>query len=222
MLSFDVTKYQLVHHTRCSDSAMDQNRTMTIAGCIIKPKESAKYLGVHINRHLNFKEHVKYAVGKGVKAAVALTWLVNMKIGMPHKFIQCHFIGLVASWIEYTLPVQYNPIKEGEGHKSGVVGVVRKLSKPQHLAYKVMAGGLRSTSTDALNYHANMPPTHLRLNLVAYKFAHSHWSILCSRLFRDASTNQDSTAHPSTIYSMCCWQTSAKTGNILTPPRSRK
>lgn len=105
VLSFDVTKYQLVHHTSCSDSAMDQNRTMTIAGCIIKPKESAKYLGVHINRHLNFKEHVEYAVGKGVKAAVALTWLVNMKIGMPHKFIQCHFIGLVASWIEYTLPV---------------------------------------------------------------------------------------------------------------------
>ncbi len=142
-----------------------------VAGHTIKPKESAKYLGIHIDRRLNFKEHVQYVVGKGVKAAVVLTWLANTKIGMPHKFVRCLFIGLVAPRMEYTLPVWYNPVKEGKGRRSGAVDIACKLSKPQRLACKVMAGGLRLTSTDALDYHANILPTHLCLNLVAYKFA---------------------------------------------------
>ncbi len=170
-LSFNIAKYQLVHHTRHSDSVEDQKRTMTVVGHTIKPKESTKYLGMHIDQCLNFKEHIKYVVGKGVKAAVALTRLANTKIGMPHKFVHHLFIGLVAPRMEYALPVWYNPVKEGEGRRSSAVGIARKLSKPQCLACKVMAGGLRSTSTDALDYHANVLPTHLRLNLVAYKFA---------------------------------------------------
>ncbi len=169
--SFDIAKYQLVHHTRRTDSVADQNRTMIVAGHMIKPRESAKYLGMHIDQCLNFKEHIEYAVGKGVKAAVALTQLANTKIDMPHKFVHRLFIGLVAPRMEYALPVWYNPMKEGEGRRSGAVGIACKLSKPQHLACKVMAGGLRSTSTDALDYHANVLPTHLHLNLVAYKFA---------------------------------------------------
>ncbi|SJL18922.1 uncharacterized protein ARMOST_22524 [Armillaria ostoyae] len=71
--TFNVAKYQLVHHTHRSDPVEDQLRTLTVAGHIIKPKDSAKYLGVHINRCLTFKEHVEYTVGKGVKVAVALT-----------------------------------------------------------------------------------------------------------------------------------------------------
>ncbi len=104
-LSFNVTKYQLVHHTCRSDSVEDQNRTITVSGKVIKPKESAKYLGVHIDKHLTFKEHVKYAVGKGVMASVALTQLANTKIGMLHKYICCLFIGLVTLHMEYALPV---------------------------------------------------------------------------------------------------------------------
>ncbi len=169
--SFDIAKYQLVHHTRRSDPVEDQNRTLTVAGQIIKPKKSTKYLGVHIDRCLNSKEHIEYAVEKGIKASVALTWLANTKIGMPHKYIHQLFIGLVAPHMEYALPVWYNPVKEGEERWSGSVGVVRKLSKLQQLACKVMAGGLRTTSTDALDYHANVLPTHLHLNLVTYKFA---------------------------------------------------
>ncbi|SJL09301.1 uncharacterized protein ARMOST_12678 [Armillaria ostoyae] len=142
-----------------------------VAGMTIKPKESAKYLGVYIDSKLTFKEHVEYAEGKGVKAATALTRLANTTSGMPHKFIRRLFIGLVVPRMEYTLPMWYNPVREGEGRRQGAVGIARRMSKPQRLACKVMAGGLRSTSTEALDYHANILPTHLRMNLAAYKFA---------------------------------------------------
>ncbi len=194
--SFDIAKYQLVHHTWRTGSVADQNRTMIVAGHTIKPKESAKYLGMHIDRRLNFKEHVEYAVGKGVKTAVALTRLANTKIGMPHKFVRRLFIGLVAPRMEYALPVWYNPVKEGEGRRSGAVCIARKLSKPQRLACKVMAGGLRSTSTDALDYHANVLPTHLRLNLVAYKFAVRLCTLPPTHPLQDGSQMQTPTPLP--------------------------
>ncbi len=62
---------------------------------------------------------------------------------MPHRYIHWLFISLVAPRMEYALLVWYNPVKEGEGRQSGLVGVACKLSKPQQLACKVMAGGLR-------------------------------------------------------------------------------
>ncbi|PBK82598.1 hypothetical protein ARMGADRAFT_866944, partial [Armillaria gallica] len=155
---FDVIKYQLVHHACRSDTAANKLLPLMVAGITIKPKESAKYLGVFINAKLTFKEHMEYAEGKGVKAATALTRLANTTSGMLHKFIRCLFIGLVVLRMEYALLAWYNPIREGEGQQQGAVGVAQRMSKPQQLACKVMAGGLRSTSTEALDYHANILP----------------------------------------------------------------
>ncbi len=60
---------------------------------------------------------------------------------------------------------------EKEKQAPGAVRIAWQMSKLQRLACKVMAGGLRSTSTDALDYHANVLSTHLRMNLSAYKSA---------------------------------------------------
>ncbi len=165
-----------------SDSPEDQRLPLTVAGKTIKPKDRAKHLGVYIEKRLTFKKHVEYAVpGKGVKAAAVLTRLANMTTGMPHKFIRQLFIGLVVPRMEYALPVRHNPVREGEGRRQGAVGVAREMSKPQRLACKVMAGGLRSKSTDALDYHANVLPTHLCMNLAAYKFAARLCTLPCSQ-----------------------------------------
>ncbi len=165
-----------------SDSPEDQRLPLTVAGKTIKPKDSAKHLGVYIDKRLTFKEHVEYAVGKGVKAAVVLMRVANTTTGMSHKFVRRLFIGLVVPRMEYALPVWHNPVREGEGRRQGAVGVARKLSKPQRLACKDMAVGLRSTSTDALDYHANVLPTHLCMNQAAYKFAARLCTVPCSRL----------------------------------------
>ncbi|KAK0240991.1 hypothetical protein EDD85DRAFT_756199, partial [Armillaria nabsnona] len=65
---------------------------LTVAGKTIKPKDSAKNLGVYIDKRLTFKEHVEHAVRKGVKVAAVLTRLANTRTGMPHKFIRRLFI----------------------------------------------------------------------------------------------------------------------------------
>ncbi|KAK0444924.1 uncharacterized protein EV420DRAFT_1721464 [Desarmillaria tabescens] len=137
----------------------NQHSPLKVAKTLIKPKDSTKYLGVHINKKLNFKEHMEYTIGKGVTAASALTQLTNTTS------------GLMVSRMEYALPVWYNLIHEDEERCQGAVGMARKMSKPQCLACKVMASGLRLMSMETLGYHINVLPTHLCMNLAAYKFA---------------------------------------------------
>ncbi|KAK0460800.1 hypothetical protein IW261DRAFT_1349489, partial [Armillaria novae-zelandiae] len=92
---FDIAKYQLVHYTRRGDRGVDADLPLVVAGKMIKLKTSVKYLGVFIDSRLNFKEHADYAIGKGVSTTIALSRLANTWWGMPHKFMQCLFMGLV-------------------------------------------------------------------------------------------------------------------------------
>ncbi|KAE9382823.1 hypothetical protein BT96DRAFT_745140, partial [Gymnopus androsaceus JB14] len=102
---FDVEKYQLVHHPRRSTPDTDQLIPLTLAGHTIKPSNSAKYLGVIVDKGFKFKEHADYAIGKGIQASAALTCLSNASSGMPHNYIQCLFLGLVVPQMEYALGV---------------------------------------------------------------------------------------------------------------------
>ncbi|KAE9382412.1 hypothetical protein BT96DRAFT_845540 [Gymnopus androsaceus JB14] len=94
---FDIEKYQLVHYARRSTPEADQLLPLTLAGHTITPSDSAKYLGVFIDKKLTFKEHADYAISKGIKASAALTRLSNGTSGMPHGYIRRLFTGL---WCE--------------------------------------------------------------------------------------------------------------------------
>ncbi|KAE9382953.1 hypothetical protein BT96DRAFT_1009823 [Gymnopus androsaceus JB14] len=60
-LLFNIKKYQLVHHPCHSTPDADQLLPLTLAGHTIKPSNSAKYLGVIVNKGLKFKEHAEKA-----------------------------------------------------------------------------------------------------------------------------------------------------------------
>ncbi|KAI5894908.1 uncharacterized protein SCHCODRAFT_01066120, partial [Schizophyllum commune H4-8] len=132
---------------------------------LISPTDEAKYLGVYIDAGLTFKRHAQYASGKGTAAATALGRLARPSFGMPPRFIRQLFQGLVVPRMEYALPVWFRPITSGERKRGGTVAFATRLAKAQRLACKIATGALRSTSTDALDYHCNMLPIDLRLNL---------------------------------------------------------
>jgi hypothetical protein len=156
---FDLGKYQLVHHPRRTTPIADTLLPLRIGNETINPSESAKYLGVFIDSKLNFKTHIEYATAKGARATFALSRLSNPTSGMPHKYIRRLFIGLVVPRMEYVLGVWYNPVRDGNGsHRIGSVGTATTIGKSQRLACRIAVGGLCSTSTIALNLHANLLP----------------------------------------------------------------
>ncbi|KAJ7729620.1 hypothetical protein B0H14DRAFT_2273651, partial [Mycena olivaceomarginata] len=50
--------------------------------------ESAKYLGLVMDRQLRWKEQVEQAIKKGTKAVMAINRLTRPTFGLPHQFVR--------------------------------------------------------------------------------------------------------------------------------------
>ncbi len=165
---FDVPKFQMLHCTR--NEKKYEALPLVIGTHTIVPSDSAKYLGVVVDRKLRWREHADLAVAKGTSAMLAVARLSKPTFGLPHKHIRQLVRSVVIPKMEYALPVWYTPVHTPAGSKrrTGSVGLVNRLGKVQRLAARVISGAFKTTATAALDYHAGLPPIDLRLNQTAF------------------------------------------------------
>ncbi|KAJ3474388.1 hypothetical protein NLI96_g12485 [Meripilus lineatus] len=168
---FDIGKFQLVHFTR--NERKYSPMPLNIADHTVSPGTTAKYLGVILDRKLRWKEHAEDAISKGTKTMLAINRLSKTNFGLPHHLTRQLYTAVVLPKIEYGLPVWFEPIRkvdEGKRRK-GSVGIAKRIGKVQRIATRIITGGLRTTATDVLDYHAALPPIHLRLNQTVFNAA---------------------------------------------------
>ncbi|KAJ7845956.1 hypothetical protein B0H14DRAFT_2312527, partial [Mycena olivaceomarginata] len=84
--SFDLGKFQLVHYTR-NPHRYEPLPLITTAHTI-PVSESAKYLGLIMDRQLCWKEQVQQAISKGTKAIMAVNRLTRPMFGLPHQSVR--------------------------------------------------------------------------------------------------------------------------------------
>lgn len=158
-LQYDFAKYQLIHFT--CNKLKESDEGLSIDGAEIPPAEAIKYLGVWLDRRLNFKNHVEYALGRG---AAALTAVSRLKV--PHSFMRQLVMSYVNSRVEYVLPVWFSPLSS---KRPGAIQTLKGLGRIQRQATSLITGGLRTTAQDTLNYHVFIPPAHLCLSQALHK-----------------------------------------------------
>ena len=73
-LSLHIGKTELVHFLSCRDE------NVKMANTIISPTKSVKYLGVHLDKNLTFKAHVRSVIGKLAKHVSVIMRLRNFCI----------------------------------------------------------------------------------------------------------------------------------------------
>ncbi|PIL24953.1 hypothetical protein GSI_12840 [Ganoderma sinense ZZ0214-1] len=156
---FDIGKFQLVHHTRYEPCYVPL--PLQIDGHTITPSESARYLGIIVDRRLRWHEHVEAAIAKGTAAVLSsplIGRLAKPTFGLPHQFARRLFKAVVCPRLEYGLPVWYTPVCRWEGsHRAtGSVGVARRIGKVQRLAGLMITGAFKSTANVFLDYHADL------------------------------------------------------------------
>nr|VWP02665.1 Acyl-CoA ligase AFT1-1 (EC (AF-toxin biosynthesis protein 1-1) [Ganoderma boninense] len=139
---FDIGKFQLVHHTRYEPRY--EPLPLVIDGHTITPSESARYLGIIVDRRLRWHEHVDAAIAKGTAAVLAVGRLARPTFGLPHQYARRLFNAVVYPRLEYGLP---------------------------RLAGLMTTGAFKSTSSVVLDYHADLLPVELRLNQAAHRAA---------------------------------------------------
>lgn len=168
---FDLGKFQLIHFTR--NERKYTPLPLTISGHVVPASDSAKYLGIVLDRRLRWREHADMAIAKGTSVVLAIGRLARPTFGLPHSHIRQLFQAVVVPKMEYGLPVWYTPVRQVEGSSrlKGSVGLARRLGKVQRVAALLITGAFKSTSSIALDYHAGLLPIDLRLNVAAFNAA---------------------------------------------------
>jgi len=119
-----------------------------------------KFLGVIVDKELRFKEHAAYALGKGMKCVGQIKRLSRTTKGMRGEFARRMYYAVVAPSMLYAADVWCTEGMEkgGVGKGRGTVGMVTKLERVQRAAALQATGALRTTPSDLLFAHADMPP----------------------------------------------------------------
>lgn len=130
--TFEGEKTAIVHFTRCPQRS--SNAPYTIKGESIKPQESAKILGVILDRELRYKQHVARAASRGLNAALALK---RLKMMSPKTARQL-FIATVAPVVDYASNVWMH------ARRTNALAVLNRVQK---IGAQAVTGAFRTVAT---------------------------------------------------------------------------
>ncbi|KAK4065820.1 hypothetical protein Purlil1_14013 [Purpureocillium lilacinum] len=130
--TFETDKTTIIHFTRTK--ARSSNTSFWVEGLEVKPKDSAKILGVIIDAGLRYREHVASAAAKGLTAAMGLKRLKMLSPGVARQL----FKATVAPAMDYASNVWMHARR---------VEDTRWLNKAQRIGAQAITGVFRTVAT---------------------------------------------------------------------------
>ncbi|GAA5920151.1 hypothetical protein JCM6882_005607 [Rhodosporidiobolus microsporus] len=109
---------------------------------------SLTLLGVEHDGQLCMRQHTATCVTKATKALAGVALLARAKVGLSPKWVRRLVEAVVLPRLLWAAAVWYDPKKE----------VSRSLTAVQRAAARLVTGGYRTTSLNALEVEANLPP----------------------------------------------------------------
>ena len=176
-LSLDKTVAILFSH-----AIKDHKINLNLGPKQIKIVDSVKFLGVILDKKLNWNEHIQYVQSKCKKRINLMKAITGSTWGASTKALLTVYKALIRSVIDYG-DIAYD---------SAANNHLNKLDKIQNHALKICAGAMKSTATDALQVELDEPPLNLRrlkhqiefgikanvtLNHPALSAATDHWTV---------------------------------------------
>jgi ribonuclease HI len=145
--------------------------SITIDNILIPPSPYAKYLGIFIDQELRWKEQSSRAISKATNWVLAYRRLAKQNKGVALKVMRRLYSGVAIPKMLYAADVWLQPPtkKENGKRRIGAVSTVRRLASVQRIATLAITGALRSTSTVALDGHANLLPMHLSAKKICHR-----------------------------------------------------
>ena len=133
----------------------------------------AKFLGLHIDRELRWKEQTAAAIGKGREWLRQCSRLAKTSGGVSGGHMRRLYLSVVKPRMLYGADVFLGPaLRNGTiKNKQGTRAALNKLAAIQRSAAIMIVGGLRTSPTDTLDIHANLLPFHLLVDKVRFQAA---------------------------------------------------
>ena len=179
--TFGIEKFQLLDLTRqkTKDPMRPQKRValprydLILNGQNIKSTTTVKFLGIHIDRELRWKEQIAVVIGKGRDWLRQCTRLAKTSGGVSGRQMRRLYLSVVIPKMLYGadvflgLALRCELFKDRRGRRVAL----SKLAAIQRNTAIAIVGGLRTLPNDILNMHADLLPFHLLVDKVRYQAA---------------------------------------------------
>jgi ribonuclease HI len=135
----------------------------TLEGVPIDFTDTVKYLGVVLDSHLTYRQHVEYVCGKAIKKATYLNYLCAHRRVRPNfKVFRTLYKTMVRPCMEYA-----SAFWNGASTR-----VKKRLDRIQRTSLTRILGCYRTTSYDVVNILANLEPLEMRRMQEEVKLLH--------------------------------------------------
>ncbi|KAH6909531.1 hypothetical protein BKA70DRAFT_1027155, partial [Coprinopsis sp. MPI-PUGE-AT-0042] len=120
-----------------------------------------KYLGVLVDGELKWHAQTMRVVDNTTKWVMLFHRLTKPTTGVGLRLMRQLYMSVGVPKLTYALDVWYTPPHKEAGKKrnGGSVKATKLMTKVQRITTIAITGALKSTSTDALDTHAGIPPT---------------------------------------------------------------
>jgi ribonuclease HI/exonuclease III len=179
--SFGIDKFQLLDLSRkkVKDPLRPRKRVplprrnLLLNGQSIKSATTVKFLGLHIDRELRWKEQIAAAIGKGREWLRQCSRLAKTSGGISGRHMRKLYLAVVRPRMLYGADIFLGPaLRSGSfNNKKGSRAALNKLAAIQRSAAISIVGGLRTSPTDSLDIHANLLPFHLMVDKTRFQAA---------------------------------------------------
>jgi hypothetical protein len=179
--SFGVEKFQLLDLSRkkVRDPLRPRKRiplprrNLLLNGQSIKSTTTVKFLGLHIDRELRWKEQMAAAIGKGREWLRQCSRLAKTSGGLSGRHMRQLYLAVVRPRMLYGADVFLGPAlcSDSIKNKKGSRSALNKLAAIQRSAAILIVGGLHTSPADSLDIHANLLPFHLLVDKVRFQAA---------------------------------------------------
>ena len=146
---------------------------LSLPNTTITPTNSAKYLGIIIDQHLNWKAQHAHAIEKGSKWASQIRRLARPSWGVTPKYARRLYLGVALPRILYGADVWCSPpAREHPGPKDlGSAKVIRQLTTIQRSGAIAITGALHTSPTDTLDVCSFLLPVILSIEKWCHRAA---------------------------------------------------
>ncbi len=170
--TFGIEKFQLVDFLRTTNVTTGregEGEAILIRGHKVLPQESAKLLGISIDRRLNWKMHIAAVLAKGKKWINQFRRLARMNKGISPSFIRQLYLTIAIPRLLYGTDIFLSPQRRHIATSPSPtltynVTVMCQLAMIQRRASIMITGTMRTTASSVLNILSGLLPMHLAVD----------------------------------------------------------
>ncbi len=211
--TFGIDKFQLVDFLRGKSTTKGwkgEGEAIHIQGHEVCPRNSAKFLGVTVDRWLNWKEHTAAAIAKGEKWLNQFGRLARTNKGINAMFVRWLYLTIAIPRLLYGADIYLSPYRR---HKQTApqpvptynIAIMRQLATVQRRAAIMITGAMKTTASTVLNTLTDLLLIHLAVDKWHFNVALSLATLPVNHPLHKMTTRTASRyvqSHPSPLHEL--------------------